>query len=374
MKKKLTSIVLLSFVFILVSCSIKLYDHLSLPKDFIWKQIVLFEENDYTFDIESISKDYGIVISKYEYTINDVHKGIIKLDKNTITPLENGMVDLYLEIIDNKNKIKYYGILAKVVSVVPSKMIEVRTYEDLRMMDEKNSGDYILKSDIDLKGIDFEPIGNLPDKDPFIGMFINLGNYKIKNLTITSSNNVHQGINGGVKGAFFGATIHTFLYGLKLENINIDVSDFKGRTFSTAASLASSFVMGVSVNNHVTGNITGQNVTGGLFSTTNSSVVYNSNFEGSVTGIDNGYPYTYETGGLIGLSSTTYVENSSFFGEIHSEGNVGGIAGHHTGLETYLNNNNHFAALHNGKLLKELIGDNVPYPMHNWLFEVIIVK
>ena len=238
MKKKLVSIILLSCVFILVSCSNKLYEHLTLPKDFVWKQIILFEEKDYTFDIESISKDYGIIISKYEYTINDVHQGIIKLDKNTITPLENGMVDLYLEIIDNKNKIRYYGLLAKIVSVVPSKMIEVKTYEDLRMMDTNKSGNYILKSDIDLEGIDFEPIGNSPDKDPFIGMFINLGNYKIKNLTITSSNNVHQGIYGGVRGALFGVTINTFLYGLELENINVDISDFKGETTAMAASLA----------------------------------------------------------------------------------------------------------------------------------------
>ncbi|HKL95456.1 MAG TPA: hypothetical protein VJ845_03395 [Haploplasma sp.] len=132
--------------------------------------------------------------------------------------------------------------------------------------------------------------------------------------------------------------------------------------------------MGVSVNNHVTGSITGQNVTGGLFSTTNSSVIYNNSFEGSVTGINNGYPNSYETGGLIGYSSTSYVENSTFFWEINSEGNVGGIAGHHTGLESYINNNNHFAALHKGKLLKKLIGDNVPYQMRNWLLEVIIVN
>lgn len=58
-------------------------------------------------------------------------------------------------------------------------------------------GRYILKSDIDLAGRDWEPVGNYPIDNVFSGMLINPDGYTIENLTISSAENVFHGPYGG---------------------------------------------------------------------------------------------------------------------------------------------------------------------------------
>lgn len=361
-------------MFFLVSCGKRDYDNFNLPDSFKWQQIVLFENEEHTFDIKSLFSEENIVISKYNIYINNSDKLLLDIKKNNIKPIENGFSEIFIEIYDNKNQKKYSGLLAKVVSVVESKMIEIKTYEDLRLMDKNKKGNYILKSDIDLKNIDFEPIGNFPYGNEFVGMLVNPGGYKIKNLTITSSDNVYNGPYGGANGALFGSVSKTFLYGLILEDVNIDVSDFDGEGFAKAAAIATGFHESISINNFASGNIKGQDLTGGLFGSSDYSLIYNNNFEGIVRGTNKNENESSYTGGVISWSGMSYVEDTKFSGEIYSEGNVGAISGYHMGLESYLNNNNQITALLNGKVLKRNIGRINPHYHFNWNVEVIVKK
>lgn len=373
MKQRTIIVFTMFFMIFLVSCTANKYEKVNLPETFKWQQLILNEDNEYTFNIESLFKYEGIKISKYDIYKYEDQNDILSINKNKIKPLENGMTELYINIYDNKNKKQYYGLLAKVISIVPSKMIEVKSYEDLKLMNLNKEGKYILKNDIDLKGIDYLPIASDIEDEPFSGMFVNLDGYKIKNLTIKSANNLNHGPNGGTSAALFGRVRNSFLYGLELEDINIDVRDFEGEGFSKASAIATSFHKSISINNHATGTVNGQNYTGGLFGTADYSLVYNNSFKGSISGFVKDKSTLSKIGGISAWSGLSYIENSNFNGEIfqNDNGDVGAITGYHMGLATYLKNNL-FHAYNNSQLLENVFGEINAYYEHDWNVEVIV--
>ncbi len=362
MKRCLICLYLLLVLITLGACSKITYEIRELPSDFQWNHIILFEDDSYTFDVNALFKDYDIKISNYKIKlVSHYGKEVIKINKNKISALDNAIVTLFIELFDNENKIKYEGLLAKVVCVINSKLIEIKTAEDLIRMGRAKTGNYILKNDIDLSGIDFEPIGNFPAGDSFSGMFINLEGYIIKNLTITSSNNVYGGANGGL----FGDIRVSFIYGLILEDVSINVSDFNGNGSAHAGGLAGRMSGCVVINNHVFGTIKGQNNVGGLSGYSDYSLLYNNSFEGNVLSQKYSNDPLECAGGLIGWSSRTYIEKGEFNGTITSTGFVGGIVGKNTGLPAYLKENT-FIANYNNTIINNPIGENEDSYLSEW--------
>jgi hypothetical protein len=372
--KKLLCIIMLLLVFVLSSCKDYKQDESGLLEDFPWQQIVLFENDTHVFDVKELFKDYDITISKYKIRLaGSFGEGIIKIDQNKISPLDNGIVKLYIDIHDSNTKTKYTVYFAKVVCVIESSLIEVRTAEDLEKMGIVKHGNYILKNDIDLSGIDFEPIGNSPAGNAFSGMFINLEGYKISNLTITSSENVYLGPYGGVCGGLFGSIEKSFLYGLILENVNIDVSDFAGELYATAGAIAAGLNDSIAINIFASGSINGQDIVGGLYGFANYSLIYNNEFEGTVAGTDkSNNDNDKHVGGLIGWNGHSYVEKCHFKGLLKSEGFVGGIVGYQCGTTKYLVDNS-FEATHDNDEVKNEAGtiDEATYGLVNWNMVVV---
>lgn len=350
MKKVIGLCIVIVLIISFSSCR-KIEDYLSadFPIDLKVQQIILFENDTHTFNIDEMMNKANI--KKYKYEIKHASSyGVdkVKIKKDTITPLDNAIVNLQLIIYDHDNKLRYSFIFAKIVSVIESTLIEVRTADDLKQMAIVKHGNYILKNDIDLSDINYEPIGSYPAGNEFTGMFINLDGYKIKNLTITSANNLLPGPYGGMLGGLFGSIQSSFIYGLHLENVNIDISDYEGKGFAYAGAIAANMSGTIAVNNTATGTIKGRGLTGGLYGITQGSIIYNNNFEGVVIGEKKeGYDENF-IGGLLGYSSGTHIENSEFKGNLVGDINAGGIVGYHMG--SYINIvNNKFNAFYNNE-------------------------
>ncbi len=107
-------------------------------------------------------------------------------------------------------------------------MTEIRTAEELADIQNDLNGNYILKSDIDLAGIDWQPLGEGGLGHSFNGMFVNPYGHVIKNLRVSSSANINA------SGLFLG--IHEALVdGIILKDIYINRSELPN---SSAGGLA----------------------------------------------------------------------------------------------------------------------------------------
>ena len=133
---------------------------------------------------------------------------------------------------------------------IPDGYIAINSVEDLQDINNNLSGNYILMADIDLSGINWEPIGD-DYSDGFSGT-LNGNGHVIKNLTVNTS---------GYAG-LFDHLVEASISNLGIENANVTsttsvagilaASDygFQGKTFS---------------NCYVTGNVCGKEGAGGFF-------------------------------------------------------------------------------------------------------------
>ncbi|MDH8679903.1 ZmpA/ZmpB/ZmpC family metallo-endopeptidase-related protein, partial [Fusibacter bizertensis] len=155
----------------------------------------------------------------------------------------------------------------------------VRSLQDLINIKNDLSGDYLLLSDIDLNGIDWEPIGTV--ELPFRGTFN--GNGKIlRNLKISQQAMTYVGLFGYIGGG-------------SVKNLTIENADVSGDTY--------------------VGAIVG-------YATEENKLIENCHVKnGQVSGMSN-------VGGVVGRLYKGYVENSSYTGIVNGESNVGGFAGY----------------------------------------------
>ena len=199
------------------------------------------------------------------------------------------------------------------------KHIGIWTVEDLQSINNNLSSDYVLMNDIDLESnssyrnfsegdnIEFTPIGT--QNHSFKGNFDG-NNKSIYNLFINRDDNEDTGLFGNIK--------NSEIKNLSIVNCNIIGGDYTGGLIGYSKSNSSI------INCSVTGNIEGSSGTGGLIGATRSNTsTINCYTIASVSG------QYYYTGGLIGISqSSSSVSNSYSSGTVYSYNKyTGGLIG-----------------------------------------------
>ncbi len=126
--------------------------------------------------------------------------------------------------------------------------IPIYTAEDLRNIENNMSGNYILMNDIDLAGINWEPIGGKYGEKMFSGSLDGNG-HEIKNLTISITSNITSN-NKNISYLYvglFGGIDKGFIKNLTFSNVNIEVSNNVNEGWARVGTLTGYF------NSHVYG-------------------------------------------------------------------------------------------------------------------------
>ena len=242
---------------------------------------------------------------------------------------------------------------------------QIATREDLvalsNFVNEESDGSlfyYVLTADIDMNGIEFEPINNY--KYPLDGYEVNFdgNNHKISNLTIAKGNN-YCGLFGKVSGN------HLTIKDLTIENLNIEIETsesgvyaggivayYDNPTQSGTSTIINCSVSGrISMEDYIPASI------GGIAGDCHNIDIQNcKNYADIVVG--NGNMSTNTTngiGGIVGsskvpsISGTTHlITQCANFGNVTGPMNVGGIAGYTIGISASKNNNAGHITFHNG--------------------------
>lgn len=208
-----------------------------------------------------------------------------------------------------------------------SRFLVINKLEDLQAISKTPKAldrYYILNNDIDLEGVDFEPIGSFYGEE-FSGAFDGNG-HTIKNLTI------NQGSGIGLFGTVHGGKIHN----LNLENVNIKGDNLVGGLVG--------FAKGAIIKNcSVEGNIQGNFCVGGLIGNSEYSLIKEVKFNGTLS--NKKEPEIFDIfeiqkektkendyiGGILGASDSCYIEAVYAKAKIFSEKTAGGIAGYYKG-------------------------------------------
>jgi hypothetical protein len=182
--------------------------------------------------------------------------------------------------------------------------IEIHTLEELLSIKNNLTGNYLLKSDIDLGGIDWQPIGT--NINPFLGVFDGNG-HTLSNLNINRPNEDRVGMFG-----VNGGTVKN----LVLENATVEGQDNVG----ILAGLNHNSIFNVSVIN--THELIGRYQVGGLVGFNNSGVIQSSSSMGAetLTGAIN-------VGGLVGQNAGIVRLSYSTNDVIATSTTAGGLAG-----------------------------------------------
>lgn len=299
-----------------------------------------------TFDVRECFKDSGILFESYEIVTKK--GGNYKAEGDTITAVGTGAGSVQVYLYSEEDDTRYTASLGTLYSYDEKDFTEVKSSAELQAMEP--DGRYILKSDIDLSGVEWQPVGKLPSEakpyDPFTGMLINPDGYRIKNLAISSADKVHQGVYGGCDAGLFGSMEEAFVSGVRLSGVEIDVTDFSGDGISNAGSYAGGIAGGALncfiENCEVEGNIAATGYAGGIVGSVSWGSIENCSFSGKVTvdgekAQDESSWSSTGAGGIFG-----YCGMPPFFhgirlgriwgctasGEISAVSNVGGICGY----------------------------------------------
>lgn len=192
----------------------------------------------------------------------------------------------------------------------------IKTAEDLQAVANNLSGKYILMNDIDLSGIEWEPIGKHDPtaEDPWAGAFkgeFNGNGYSIKNLTVAADE-------GDTAVGLFGATDGATITNTIVENANVSApSDYN--------EIAVGGLIGISRDTNidnvtVTGNITGHQGVGGLIGVVDDSQGFGKTTISNVN-TDVNVNSVFYAGGLIGRVDGT-AQNSLVIENCHTSGKI----------------------------------------------------
>jgi len=191
--------------------------------------------NNHFQDISLDFEDFSIGIHQ------ERGQNIVTIESSTITAVNSGYVviraRLYQETTQHASgqRIRpfYSVIIANIHVINEATMTHITTAEELAAMNDNLDGHFILMADIDLaEWGDWTPIGRtltFEEREPhqrphdyaFRGMFVNPHEYRIKNLTITTSKTIRE-------AGLFGHIVErgSLVAGIILEDIFIDVSDY----------------------------------------------------------------------------------------------------------------------------------------------------
>ena len=246
----------------------------------------------------------------YEDKIAD----ILTIDDNQIIFDES--VYLYLNI---NNKIIAYsdGILLEeledytVVYAIKESELEdhfnlIETADDLNNVRNDLEASYYMIADVDLKDVEFEPIGT--NNDPFTGNFYG-NNHKISNLTITATDESPQ---YGYYGLF--AYLDGLVCDLELENAQI-ILDFKDSYLYGTKTTYAGLLAASALDNSIVSNIT---ISGSIKNSVISSIIK-----------ENQYYVGLLFGMAFGISYTNVLVDGDIVIDAQSkDANIGGLIGY----------------------------------------------
>lgn len=339
MKKIIVLLVLLVLVctalFTVVSCTN--YNNISnVVKNYSTENVVLESGKSHEFDLEKIFKNSGLNVTKYEIDKGDFYT----VDGNKITAKGTGRCPIMVSLYVKSEGCRYMCSLGTLYSYDRKDMTPVSTAQELASIKDMN-GAYIQTADIDLSSVkDWQPIGNLPATNSFKGIFVNPDGYKISNLTINSSANVPQGPYGGCLGGLFGNLDGALVYGVIVENAQINLGDFTGKGNSSAGVIAASTLSCYIKDCIVSGDVAATGSTGGIIGSMSWGCIEGCEFDGTVSNIgrtDENFNDSESVcaGGIVGYCGIPYDMGQNTWGMIGcratcvvmAEKRAGGIAG-----------------------------------------------
>lgn len=329
---------------LLLLCSCVSYTNVSNDvKGHMQQTFTLESGKSYKFDFDDLFQHSGLQISKYEISSGSNYRVL----GNRIIARGTGISEITVTLYAPVERTKYVCSLGTLYTYDRKDFTPISNADELMNARDRN-GYYIQTADIDLSTIaNWQPIGNFPAQNSFKGMFINPDGYKISNLNISSADEVFHGPYGGCLGGLFGSIDDSLLLGLKLENVNIDVSDFDKNDISYAGGVVGTSSNSLIYDCHVSGNIKAHGSAGGIAGSVSAGCVKNCTFNGNATTTIGLYPndrevYNLGAGGIAGHCSFPFIriginrygmENCSASGNVSAIINAGGIAGAILGAE-----------------------------------------
>jgi len=267
----------------------------------------------------------------------ETHEGVVSINNNVITAGNSGRAAVMATIHKNcrdENGKRVTFVLSQItfafIRVVDeATMTPITTAQQLKDIELDLGGNYILKADINLAGIEWQPIGFMDGIVPpylgrtsFFGIFVNSDNFTIKNLTINSSQN-----NNG-RGGLFHSIDKGYVDGIVLENVSIDVSDSEGH--SSAGGIVAVTLNALITNCKVEGNIAAKNFAGGIVGSESWGVVANCEFKGTIKALNPSQNFeNVGAGGIVGTSAL-YTDRP-YFGIFDCKVNATVISTHFAG-------------------------------------------
>jgi|GEM_PF-1039410 len=287
---------------------------------------------------------------------------VVSIRGNTITAGHSGHVMIAATLIGRENGLRRErNVWVTSLHVINEAiMTHITTPQELADINNNLDGHFILMADIDLADFgEWVPIGR--SESMFSGMLVNPHGYVIENLTITTSktDTTMRGTLSEI--GLFGIIIDkAFIYGIILEDIYINVSDFEGEAIGSPdiGGIAGFSNRGARiVNSQVSGTLVGAGFrTGGIVGG-NFAFITGSVFEGKIVGPVSFSDHTVSVGGIAGGHAVLYdgylFNNRVYATIIGNFANAGGIVGfNHIGLPT----NNFFYGSISGRNVGEIIG------------------
>lgn len=303
-----------------------------------YRQITLLLESgeSYEFDFEEVFADSGLDVTKYEISEGENYN----VKGNRITAEGTGKSEITVSLYVKEEGCRYYCPLATLYTYDREEMTPVSTAQELAAISDMN-GKYIQTADIDLSSFaNWTPIGNSPASNTFKGFFVNPDGYKIRNLTIASSDFVPHGPYGGCNGGLFGSVSEALIYGVKLENVSVYLGDFTGKLNSSAGGIAASTLSSYVKDCSVKGELTATGCAGGIIGSMSWGCVEGCDFEGSAANVPredgaSDVEDSVSAGGIVGYCGIPFDISGSQWGmkdctasaNVSAYGYAGGLAG-----------------------------------------------
>jgi len=346
--------------------------------------------------ILSINKEYfnhlDFDVERFELHAVDVNgENVVKIENNIIIANYSGITRIVASLfrtttLNGERIISARNATLGYVNVInKNTMTHITTAEELADMNNNPTGHFILMNDIDLADFgEWKPIGRVPtdwsqehnshqhpSEFRFSGMFVNPFGYTISNLTIpTSKTTRNAGLFESIRG-------HAFIYGIILENIYINVSDWSSigdDARHSGGAIAGGIAAGagergvVILNCFVSGTIIGGGaVTGGIVGV-NSSFIIGSTFNGILT-VDVQKTFRTSVGGIAGEhgesnNNENRIINNSVYADIC--GGETTIAGGIIGVVTTFGFSKAYCSRFVGTVSGRYAGTMVGFDIHAW--------
>ncbi len=220
----------------------------------------------------------------------------VEYDKDFVLPVPKNEFGVFLgwfygdvKITDEKGKSLEKWTYTNDIEVSTSWIIDVKTADDLKLIETYPNGCFELKNDIDISLIEWEPLCS--KEKPFVGS-IDGGNHNINGLKITQlySNSAYYG--------FIGYSAGGIISNINFNNVNISLPIVQNTVYCG------------SVIGYNTGTILKNIKVSGSLKLENHSSTFESHF-----------------GGLVGFSSIDKISECSNSANITSKTHAGGIVG-----------------------------------------------